>query len=47
MAKVINFYRKSAIPAVLVFKKSMDKNALKSVVIHKIPRFYTNLRVIK
>ena len=46
MAKVINFYRKSAIPAVLVFRRSMDKNALKSVAIYGMPRYYTNLRVV-
>jgi hypothetical protein len=46
MAKVINFYRESAIPAVLVFRRSMDKNALKSFAIYGIPCFYTNLRVL-
>ena len=46
MAKVINFYRESAIPAVLVFRRSMDKNTLKSVAIYGIPCFYTNLRVL-
>ena len=46
MAKVINFYRESAIPAVLVFRRSMDKNALKSVAIYGMPRYYTNLRVL-
>lgn len=46
MAKVINFYRESAIPAILVFRRSMDKNALKSVAIYGMPRYYTNLRVL-
>lgn len=46
MAKVINFYRESAIPAVLVFRRSIDKNALKSVAIYGMLRYYTNLRVI-
>jgi hypothetical protein len=45
-AKVINFYRESVIPAVLVFRRSMDKNALKLFAIHGIPCFYTNLRVL-
>jgi retron-type reverse transcriptase len=46
MAKVINFYRESAIPAILVFRRSMDKNALKSVAIYGMPRYCTNLRVV-
>ena len=46
MAKVINFYRESAIPAVLVFRRSMDKNALKSVAVYGMPRYCTNLRVV-
>lgn len=46
MAKVINFYRESVIPAVLVFRRSMDKNALKSVAIYGMSRYYTNLRVL-
>lgn len=46
MAKVINLYKEIAIPAVLVFRRSMDKNALKSFAIYGIPCFYTNLRVL-
>mgnify|MGYP001799392096 CR=1 FL=1 len=46
MAKVINFYRESAIPAISVFRRSMDKNALKSVAIYGMLRYYTNLRVV-
>ncbi len=46
MAKVINFYRESVIPAVLVFRRSIDKNALKSVAIYGMSRYYTNLRVL-
>lgn len=46
MAKVINFYGESAIPAILVFRRSMDKNTLKSFAIYGIPCFYTNLRVL-
>jgi len=46
MAKVIKFYRESAIPAILVFRRSMDKNVLKSVAIYGMPRYYTNLRVL-
>jgi len=46
MAKVINFYRESAIPAILVFRRSMDKNALKLVAIYGMPRYCTNLRVV-
>ena len=48
IAKVINFfYRESVIPAILlVFRRSMDKNALKSVAIYGIPCYCTNLRVV-
>lgn len=46
MAKVINFYGKSAIPAILVFWRSMNKNTLKLFAIYKISCFYTNLRVL-
>ena len=46
MAKVINFYRESAIPAILVFRRLMDKNALKLVAIYGMLRYCTNLRVV-
>jgi len=46
MAKVINFCRESAIPAIRVFRRSMDKNALKSVAIYGMPCYCTNLRVV-
>lgn len=47
MAKVIkNFIGESAIPVVLVFRRSMDKNVLKSVAIYGMPCYYTNLRVL-
>ena len=46
MAKVVNFYRESAIPAVLVFRRSMDKNALKLFAIYRMLCYNTNLRVL-
>lgn len=46
MAKITNFYREKAVPALLVFRRSIEKNALILIAIYGMSRYYTNLRVV-